>query len=78
MECEYILVRTTYSKGDLARVGYGIALAQECDGNAMILESFPDLSPDSDKVEALVRICNELALEPIHLGDVVQDFLFEA
>ena len=36
---------------------------------------FADVLPDKHQVEKLVEICNELSLDPIHLPDVIEDFL---
>lgn len=36
-----------------------------------------DVSPDRPAVEALVRKCNKYSLDPIHLYDVIEDFLAE-
>lgn len=34
-----------------------------------------DVSADRAKVHELVEACNKFALEPIHLMDVIEDFL---
>lgn len=34
-----------------------------------------DISADKDDVQRLVRQCNEYQLEPIHMFDVIDDFL---
>lgn len=36
-----------------------------------------DLSCDRQKVEKLVGLCNRLALDPVHLLDIAEDFLAE-
>ena len=36
-----------------------------------------DLSCDRTKVEKLAGLCNRLALDPVHLVDVAEDFLAE-
>lgn len=36
-----------------------------------------DLSTDKDKVASLASLCNEGGLNPIHLNDIVEDFLAE-
>lgn len=77
MECTYILVRNTYEMGENTRIGFGIAAVEKETDGAIILESFSDLSSDVTKVEQLVRISNQEGLDPIHLCDVVQDFLAE-
>ena len=75
MECTYILIRNTYEMEKNTRIGFGIAVVEKETDGAIILESFSDLSSDVTKVEQLVRFSNELGLDPIHLSDVVQDFL---
>lgn len=34
-----------------------------------------DVSVEKEKIEKLVHLCNELELDPIHIHDVVDDFL---
>lgn len=77
MECTYILTRNIYEMGANTRIGFGIAAMEKETDGAIVLESFSDLSSDVAKVEQLVRISNEIGLDPIHLLDVVQDFLEE-
>lgn len=36
-----------------------------------------DVSIDKVKVEKLITLCNELDLSPIHIYDVVEDFLVD-
>ncbi len=35
------------------------------------------ITPDKEKLTKLINLCNQLELDPIHLKDVVCDFLFE-
>ena len=77
MECAYILIRSTYETEKNPRTHFGIAAVEKDTDGAAVLESFSDLSSDVTKVERLVRISNEEGLDPIHLCDVVQDFLAE-
>lgn len=77
MECTYILTRNTYEMGENTRIGFGVATVEKGTAGAIVLESFSDLSSDVTKVEQLVRISNEIGLDPIHLSEVVQDFLAE-
>lgn len=51
---------------------YGIQLSYA--GAEVTME---DLSLDREKVERLVKLCNELALSPLHFRDVLEDFLGE-
>ena len=36
---------------------------------------FDDLSPDCCSVQRLVELCNSLQPDPIHLNDILEDFL---
>ena len=78
MEYTYIVVQITYKNGDSTRIGFGIAAVEEYDGVTTILESIPDISSDINPIGCLVEVCNDLQLDPIHLQDVVTDFLATA
>ena len=55
--------------GIAARVPSGIGNV----GSTIVAVS--DISTDVAKVDALIERCNRLALSPVHLHDVVEDFL---
>ena len=69
------MVQSTYKNGNATRIGFGIATVEEYDGITIILESISDISTDIEPIERLVKVCNNLQLDPIHLQDVVTDFL---
>lgn len=69
---EYICHKETYSMENNTYVGYGIAV-QASDGS--ILSVMPDISVNESEVQDLIELCNSLVLDPIHLHDVVQDYL---
>lgn len=50
---------------------YGIVLLSE----NTVQRSVPCLTDNKDDIEALVRILNELEVEPCHFEDVVEDYL---
>ena len=75
MEYKYIVVQSTYKNGEITRTGFGSATVEEYDGVTTILESISDISSDIEPIERLVELCNNLQLDPIHLQDVVSDFL---
>lgn len=72
MDCKYILIRDTYSDGTLRRTGYGIAAL---DRESVTISAAHDLSSNETEVAELVKTCNRLKLSPMHLQDVVEDFL---
>lgn len=73
-EC-YALVRSELYFGEASAVSYGIAHVDMRDNVPIILESVLDLSEDRASVENLVELCNDLCLDPIHMKDVVYDFI---
>ena len=73
--CKYIVVKNEYIDGENTRVSYGVAVIENCDGTDCVLESISDISSDFGAVETLVNVCNVEELDPIHIEDVVNDFL---
>ena len=59
------------------RTCYGIAYAALYDGSVVLLESYPDLTSDPQVMEWFAALCTLLDLDPVHLQDVVEDFLAE-
>lgn len=74
---QYILIENIYSGNGIEYTTYGIALADISDGCTVIIEAIPDLSPDKSRIRRLAELCTELHLSPLHLADVVGDFLAE-
>jgi len=56
-----------------AYTAFGVSVSPK--GKAHILQSFPDVSTNKESLAALVLQCNRLQLHPIHLRDVIDDFL---
>ena len=77
MKVVYGIVEEIYSCGSKTRISYGIvAFASEFDNVvSTIIASVHDVTLDKQKLQALIHLCNDLELSPIHLNDVVQDFL---
>lgn len=73
MNVTYILCKETYKTKQAERTAYGIA-AYAQDSNTCIAH-LHDVSPDKASISALVSLCNHLQLSPVHLDDVVEDFL---
>ena len=69
---KYIIIQGRYLIEGEAHTGYGIAYT----GNSTL--SFEDLTGNPTTIAELVRLCNELDLSPIHLKDVVEDFLIQS
>ena len=75
MEYTYITICCTYCHGEHSRIGYGIAYVCVADGVVTVLQSVSDISSDRQRVERLVEHCCKLGLDPMHLEDVVEDFM---
>jgi len=56
---------------------YGIVahVPSDTDNIGSTIVAVTNVSTDAAKVDALIRRCNRLALSPVHLHDVVEDFL---
>lgn len=67
---KYILIKGVYLIDADEHIGYGIMY---CDRRNTV--SFEDISMNEKKVSSLVDVCNSLGLSPIHLSDIVDDFL---
>ena len=75
MEYSYCVVESTYRLDDKSYTAYGIACVTSEDDSIIVLATYDDLSTDLAKVSHLVKLCNELKLDIIHLPDVVDDFI---
>ena len=74
---KYVVVKSEYINGDSTRIGYGIAVVEEYDGRVSVLDSVSDICLDVKSVEGLAELYNRAELDPIHLHEVVSDFLGE-
>ena len=73
----YGLVEEHYALNGQERTSYGIAIYADAehDGTTTVIASVHDITADKPGLTALVQQCNRLELSPIHLHDVVEDFL---
>ena len=71
----YEVIKGNYCVGNEKHIGYGIALMLNDGKNDVLSMAFPDMSLCFDDILSLVKLCNDLCLDPIHLPDVVEDFL---
>ena len=73
MSYQYTSVSETYGNG---RMGCGIAvIVHYDDGSSAVLHTISDICDDPERIRELVRQCNENRLDPLHLSDVIDDFL---
>ena len=55
-------------------IGYGICVRDERTGKQRL---FRDISVRKREIDELVKRCNALKLDPVHIEDVIEDFLFD-
>ena len=75
---EDVIYKIIESKQTLEGVrycSYGIAVYPKSDNSAPAWLSVDDITTDKARLEELIRQCNLLNLSPIHLHDVIEDFL---
>ena len=70
--CSYTVVEDNCQVEDREYTGYGICV-KEFDSKYEHI--FRDISRCREEVEKLAELCNELELDPIHIEDVICDFL---
>ena len=73
----YGIIEETYALQRNARTSYGIAAYADSaqQGTATIVVSVHDITSDKERLQELISICNHLQLSPIHLSDVIEDFI---
>ena len=73
---EYFLTEGEYIIDGNSHLGYGIRLVDKSNLTSDGV-TYNDISTNKERVGRLVFLCNELKLYPVHLKDVIEDFLFE-
>lgn len=69
----YCLIPTQVCINDMEVTTYGIGVLK----NHIMLEYVLDISNDQNAVVSLLNLCDEGQVEPIHLKDIVENFLVE-
>ena len=73
MAITYVLTEDRHTVDGKCYIFYGIAAFDE----ERALVAVRDVSKEKERIEQLIEACNRLALSPLHLHDVVEDFLVE-
>ena len=58
-------------------IGYGIGVYRRFNGREYLIRYIPDVFTERRFAEKMVRNCNALQLEPIHLEEIIEEFLCE-
>lgn len=74
---KYGIVEETYHLNGEVRYAYGIVVYSnaDIDGTSTIIESVRDVTSDKDVLESFAQNLSLMELSPIHLKEVVEDFL---
>ena len=75
----YGIIQEMYVLGTENRISYGIAVYSdpEINGTASVITAVHDISGNKKMMDALVLMCNSHHLSPIHLKDIIEDYLAE-
>ncbi len=68
---KYILIKSAFLSEGKLNLLYGV----RCVAGWRTLETCRGISSNKSSVQRLVLSCNRLKLSPIHLADVVEDFI---
>ena len=73
----YKIVGETHTCGEQSYVSYGIAAYFDAASNDAknAVAYVQDVTPNRTEAEDLVQRCNAFGLSPVHLADVIEDFL---
>lgn len=70
-----VIYKLNEEVGSGERVTYGIEVFEETElGNKMAIV-ISDISFNREAVQTVVELCNRLELSPVHIYDVVDDYL---
>ena len=77
MGVTYGIVEERYCLNENERVSYGVVVYSnaETDDTATIISSIHDVTSERLKLLTFINLCNGCKLSPIHLQDVIEDFL---
>lgn len=70
---QYFIIKENYND---PYIGAHSAYAIVATVNDTITSYIPDVFSDKAQAQDFVALCNEMALDPVHLADVVVDILF--
>ena len=68
----YEIIEDSFTLESETHIGYGISVKDTRNGKCTL---FHDISVNKKDIANLVSLCNELKLDPIHIRDVIDDFL---
>ena len=77
IDITYTLTERICESDDGVSKSYGIAVCTNTDRDqtTSVLTSIQDITTDRDALDELVNLCNSMELSPLHIRDVIEDFL---
>ena len=77
MNITYRIIKQELYIGTDTRISYGIAAYNNADESdtVSVIASVSDITSNIQMLSELVILCNKLQLSPLHLYDVIEDFL---
>ncbi len=74
-ECKFIYCvrEDEIQDGDNMRLAYGLEI--RADGSDEPIRIVRDISGNREKLSELAELCSEQELSPVHIDDVLEDFL---
>ncbi|MBQ8310927.1 MAG: hypothetical protein IJX80_07945 [Clostridia bacterium] len=77
MKLVYRITEGASSAEEFKPLCYGIAAYSNADDPTSMIASVCNITSERIRLSELVDRCNRLRLSPIHLMDVIEDFLFD-
>lgn len=77
MRVTYGMIEENYISERESRRAYGIAVYADAknDSSAEMVAAVHDVTSDRKQMDELIEKCNRLSLSPVHLQEVIDDFL---
>ena len=77
MSNQYIVVQNIHEFCNYSQISFGMAYVEQDEFSNVVLQSISNITSDRKHIENLVDLCNKCKLDPVHMADVVEDFLIE-
>ncbi len=75
MKTKYIVIKTTYGIDVQPVKTYGIGYAQYDGDKIVLIQTISDITQNFESIRKLTELCNSLKLEPLHLNDIIEDYI---
>lgn len=72
---QYVVMENRIQNSAQEKIFYGIAVGVMEDGIFTQLDGVTGITTDKESLGALTRLCNDFNLSPIHLREIIEDYL---